>query len=97
MYSQPPNRRSEFSYLKQLAQDMKELKVAVADLRENRVKPDQIYSREVIDGMIADLKDEIGSIKEIMQEQRQALFKYLAIAGSAITIVILIAQHVTIH
>ena len=94
MYNQP---RSEHNYLRQIAQDMRELKIAVADLRENRVKPTDVYTREVIDGMMKDVKDEIKSIKDMMQEQRQALFKYLAIAGSAITIIILIAQHVTIH
>ncbi len=76
---------------------MKELKVAVADLRENRVKPDQVYTKEVIDEMMNDLKGEIGSIKEIMKEQRDQLFKTLAVAGSAITIVILVAQHISVH
>jgi hypothetical protein len=95
MYNQ--NNRSEWGYLRQMAQDLKYLREAVADLRENRVKPEQVYTREVVDGMINDIRDEVSGIKEALREERQNLYKILGLAGTAITIIYYVAQHITIH
>jgi hypothetical protein len=101
MYNQNPNQhrfsRKEWSLLQQLAADLTDLKLGVQDLRENRVKPDQVYTREVIDGMIQDIRDEVSGIKEALKEERQNLYKLLGLIGTAITIVYYVAQHVTIH
>jgi hypothetical protein len=97
MYNQNHYSPRELNYLKQLAADMKELKTAVQDLRENRVKPDQVYTREVVDGFIKELREEMISLKALIKEDREQLYKMLTIIGGAVTLVILIAQHVVIH
>jgi hypothetical protein len=101
MYNQNPNQhrfsRKEWSLLQQLAADLTDLKLGVQDLRENRVKPDQIYTREVIDGMLKEVREAIEGIKEANKEERQNLYKILGLGGTAVTIILFIAQHVQIH
>jgi hypothetical protein len=103
MYNQQnPNQRhrlsrQEWSLLRQLADDLTDLKVGVADLRENRVKPEQIYTREVIDGKVSDIRDEVAGIKEMLKEERQNLIKLLGLGGTAVTVILFVAQHLTIH
>jgi hypothetical protein len=89
--------RSEWAYLRQIAGDLRDLKKSVADLRENRVQPDQVYTREVIDGMLKDVRDEVSGIKEMLKEERQNLLKILGLGGTAVTVILFIAQHITIH
>jgi hypothetical protein len=95
----PP--RSEWSLLRQLVRDMSDLKKSVADLREERVRPEQIYTREVMDQMIKDVRDEVNGIKEMLKEDRQNLIKILGLGGTGVTvllsIIVFVAQHVTFH
>lgn len=53
--------------------------------------------REVADEKINTLAEELRSIRELIKEQRESMFKWLGGAGAIVSLVILFAQHISIH
>lgn len=53
--------------------------------------------REVADEKISALSDELAAIRAAIKEQREAMFKWLGGAGAIISLIILLAQHISIR